>query len=232
MGNIWGFLNQTIYVSSMAVLILLIKMLMKDKLPARWQYGIWIVLAACLFIPAGSVGGYIIPQLHILLETAKYYVETGLNSAYTVADISVYNCHILPVISGRPASITDMLFVAYLCGIAVTLIKYLYEYIRLAKIIAHSPQADSCVQQSVKDVAESYSLPVCDVNAIDGLPSAFVFGIVKPVLVLPLGKGTDDKVILHELLHLKYKDLWQNIFWSVMKALHWPNPFLRYVSKA
>jgi len=232
MGNIWGFLNQTIYVSSMAVLILLIKMLMKDKLPARWQYGIWIVLAACLFIPAGSVGGYIIPQLHILLETAKYYVETGLNSAYTVADVSVYNRHILPVISGRPASITDMLFVAYLCGIAVTLIKYLYEYIRLAKIIAHSPQADSCVQQSVKDVAENYSLPVCDVKAIDGLPSAFVFGIVKPVLVLPLGKGTDDKVILHELLHLKYKDLWQNIFWSVMKALHWPNPFLRYVFKS
>ena len=232
MTNIWGFLSQTIYVSSMAVLILLVKQLMKDKLPARWQYGIWAVLAVCLFIPAGSVGGYIFPQLHILLETVKYMVESGLDSAFTDADISIYNQHILPVVNGRPDSFTDVLFIVYLLGVAVTLIKYIYEYIRLAKMISASPQAECSVQQSVKNVADKYSLPVCDTKVINGLPSAFVFGIGKPVLVLPAENKTDDKVILHELLHLKYKDLWQNIFWSVMKTLHWPNPFLRYVFRS
>ena len=232
MTNIWGFLSQTIYVSSMAVIILIIKFLMKDKLPALWQYGIWLVFAVCLFLPAGSVGGYIIPPLHVFLEAVKYTAETKLNSAFIAADISIYNQHILPVVSGRPASITDILFIVYLLGVAVTLIKYIYEYIRLKRIIYASPQADSSVQQSAKNVALKHSLPVCDIRVISGLPSAFVFGIGKPVLVLPLEKETDNKVILHELLHLKYKDLWQNVFWAVMKAFHWPNPFLRYVFKS
>ncbi|MBR4036372.1 MAG: M56 family metallopeptidase, partial [Oscillospiraceae bacterium] len=60
------------------------------------------------------------------------------------------------------------------------------------------------------------------------LPSAFVFGIVKPVLVLPADIVTDEKVILHELIHLKYKDLWQKVMWSLLRVLHWPNLLLQY----
>ena len=41
MSNIWGFLNQTLFLSSITAIILFIKFLMRDKLPARWQYGVW-----------------------------------------------------------------------------------------------------------------------------------------------------------------------------------------------
>lgn len=231
MTNIWGFLSQTIYVSSMAVLILLIKLLMKDKLPARWQYGIWIMLIFCVFTPVGSAGGYIIPQLHILLETLKYAMEKGLNSAFTSADVPVFNIGPLPVITLTPVSITDILFVVYAVGVAIYLAKYLYEYIKLSRIIHSFPDADPNVQLTVEDVALKYNLTSCKAKEIKGLTSAFVFGVFHPVLVLPKGYKTDDKIILHELLHLKHKDLWQNMFWAVVKALHWPNPFLHYVFK-
>lgn len=35
----------------------------------------------------------------------------------------------------------------------------------------------------------------------------FLVGVVRPVLVLPMGWAPDRKVILHELIHLKQRDV-------------------------
>ena len=231
MTNIWGFLNQTLYVSSMALLIMGLKILLKDKLSARWQYGVWSVLIFCLFIPVGSVGGYIIPQLHICVEAIKTYVEAGLSSVYSSSSVAVYNSHILPVITVKPSSITDMFFVVYIAGIVFCLARYFIGYFRLKKIISASAQADENTRNYVYDIAVKYGLDSCPVKIIPGLPSAFVFGLMHQILVLPEDEPTDEKVILHELIHLKNGDLWQNVFWSGVKALHWPNPFLQFVFK-
>ncbi len=231
MTNIWGFLNQTLYVSSMALLIMGLKTLLKDKLPARWQYGVWSVLIFCIFIPADSMGGYIVPQLHIYLEAVKTYVEAGLSSVYSSSSVAVYNSHILPVVTGKPKSITDILFVIYIAGVAFYLARYFIGYFRLKMIISASAKADENTRNSVNDIAAKYGLNSCPVKIIPGLPSAFVFGLTGPILALPKDVPTDEKVILHELIHLKNGDLWQNVFWSVVKALHWPNPFLQFVFK-
>ena len=45
MYNIWGFLLQTMAVSIVAVIILLLKKIFEDKLSPRWQYLVWILLA-------------------------------------------------------------------------------------------------------------------------------------------------------------------------------------------
>ena len=36
-------------------------------------------------------------------------------------------------------------------------------------------------------------------------------------------------MLLHELLHLKYFDAAQGIFWCLIRALHWCDPFMHYV---
>ena len=60
---------------------------------------------------------------------------------------------------------------------------------------------------------------------LSDVESAFVCGPLSPVLVLP-EREVDDKVILHELLHLKYGDLWAGVGMCVLRCLHWCNPFL------
>lgn len=54
MGNIWEFLYQTLTVSAVAAVLLLVKWLLRDKLSPRWQYGVWAVLALRAVIPAGT----------------------------------------------------------------------------------------------------------------------------------------------------------------------------------
>src|SRR5699024_10734576 len=45
-------------------------------------------------------------------------------------------------------------------------------------------------------------------------------------LVLPMGWAWDDKVILHELLHLKYHDVAAGWLTTFFRCLHWCNPIL------
>ena len=57
----------------------------------------------------------------------------------------------------------------------------------------------------------------------------FVVGVVRPALVLPMGWALDGKVVLHELLHLKYRDVWAGWLTTALRCLHWCNPFLWFV---
>ena len=54
MSNIWEFLLQTATVSLTAGLLLLLKKLFEDKLPPRWQYTIWFLLALRVLLPAAT----------------------------------------------------------------------------------------------------------------------------------------------------------------------------------
>ena len=52
MHNIWEFLLQTVSVTLVATLLLVMKHLFEDKLSPRWQYGIWSILALRILLPA------------------------------------------------------------------------------------------------------------------------------------------------------------------------------------
>ena len=52
MGNIWSFLLQTLTASGVAVLLLAVKTLFRDKLPPRWQFAIWGILGIILLVVA------------------------------------------------------------------------------------------------------------------------------------------------------------------------------------
>ena len=47
-------------------------------------------------------------------------------------------------------------------------------------------------------------------------------------MVIPKDTVVDDKILLHELLHLKYFDTIQNIAWCILRSLHWCNPIVQY----
>ncbi len=226
--NIWGVLNQTIHVSIVAGILLLLKYLLKDKLSPRWQYHIWAVLLISMFIPAGLFHAYIVPQINVLLEMFKSIVESSINSTYSSAYIPIYNTFMLPYITSIPTSVTDILFIIYIIGIIVCIIKYILEYMRLSLIIFKGNSIGNHTKNQITSICQQYHLKVYKTVMIEQMPSPFVFGIIKPVLVLN-SENVDDKVILHELLHMKYYDSLQNIIWSLLICLHWFNPFIHYV---
>lgn len=228
MVNIWEFLLQTISVSLVAGLLLILKAIFKDKLSPRWQYGVWIILVLRILIPV-EADKYVLLPFGVYLEALKSVVETRLNSAYTSAFSATQPSHIFPYVNTAPQSITDTLFAVYFAGVIIFLCYYLVSYLKLRLALKKGIAVSGDAKERIEAIFDLNKVKPCKTIYAEGINSAFICGVIRPVLVLPFGRETDDKVILHELMHLKKLDSLQSVFWCVLRCLHWCNPFLHYV---
>lgn len=219
MADFWSFLLQTLTASGAAALLLAVKALFRDKLSPRWQFASWGILALVLLLPAGLGGRYTLVNWPLIVETCKS-AATGDFGTLTHVTAPV---PLLP--SSRPASFFDWLFVLYAAGVIFFLARYAIAYIRLRAILRKGRPAD-CPQ--LQSAAEHYHLPVCRAVEVTGLPTAFICGVLRPVLALPAGVETDEKILLHELLHLKYRDVLWGVVICIFRCIHWCNPLLWY----
>lgn len=227
MTNLWSFLLQTAAVSLTAALLLFVKWLLRDKLSPRWQYGIWGVLALRILIPAG-ISRNILPNLGIWLETAKGITEKALDSAYTDIYRPTTMNHILPRLTGEPGSVTDWLFAGYALGVLLWGGWYLISYIRLRLRLRRGTEAAPAIREQIANVRLRHWLKPWRCVEIEGISSPFVCGVFRPVLAVPAGQEVEEMVLLHELLHLQYRDALQSVFWTALRCLHWCNPFMQY----
>ena len=227
MTNLWAFLLQTLYVAGVGLLLLAIKTLLKDKLSPRWQYAVWAVLALRILLPAYTGKYYVLLPLPLWVETAKVMVEPHWASAYTNVYEATQVTSPIPWLTGAPVSLSDWLFLLYVVGVVVTLLWYLISWLRLCLLLRQGTPVPADVQEQIERIGKTYACKTCRAIELPGLPSPMVCGVFRPVLALPKGKALDDHVILHELLHLNYKDALQNVFWCFCRALHWCNPIVR-----
>lgn len=222
MSNIWEVLLQSLTVTVVALVLLIVKTALADKLSPRWQYGVWSVLALRLVWPA-SMDSRLLFNFPLWFELWKSKAEAGRNSAYAAEYELLTPRHGLPEIFAAPQSLTDWLFVIYLVGVAAFLAWHLIGYIRLRLLLRHGNRPSAEISASIAYAAEKYALPYCRAVIVPGLPSAFVCGVFRPVLALPEGAVPDEKVLLHELLHLRSRDVLQNILWCIFRCVHWFN---------
>ncbi len=219
MFDIWGFLLQTLTVTGIGALLLIIKALFRDKLPPKWHFAVWSVLGIALLFPAGLLRSYSLLNWQQLIEFIKI----------SVGDYSFSRVLFpLPYISEIPETLTEWLFAIYIIGIIAFVIKYFVSYMRLRALLrkGNSPAEKTLLQ--IDEICEKYNLKACKVIEVAGLPSAFVCGVIKPILVLPAEKEIDDKIIIHELLHLKHRDTLWTVVICFFRCLHWCNPFISY----
>lgn len=228
MVNIWEFILQTVSVSLVAGLILITKSIFKDKLTPRWQYGIWFLLVIRILLPVKADKLVILP-FGIYLEMLKTYVESKIGSSYTHSLVATEPSSVIPHINSAPKSITDILFVIYIVGIIACLLYYLLSYIKLRLILKKGKEISLENKGELQRFLSKNKIKNIKVISVEGINSAFICGILSHVLVLPFGRETDEKVLMHEIMHLKHFDSLQNIFWCILRCLHWCNPFMHYI---
>lgn len=228
MTNLWEFLLQTMEVSWAALFLLILKHLLADKLSPRWQYGIWGLFFVKLLVPAGVTGKYLLAFPAVMLQTVREAAESVLSSRFCTADAPIRVAFGLPWFPGNPQSLTDWLFILYLAGAVVCLGRYFFSYVCLRLLLRSGKSVSAEFQTRMDALCSRYHLKACRTVLLPDLPSAFICGVCSPVLALP-SEEVDDKILLHELLHLRSMDALQSIFWSIFRSIHWCNPFLQYV---
>ena len=120
MTDLGGFLLQTLTASGVAVLLLILKALFRDKLPPSWQFAVWGVLGIILLLPAGLGGRYVIFHWQLVVELVK-----GTLGDFTVTRVLFP----FPVLTAYPRTATQWLFTGYVLGVMVYLARYLTAYI-------------------------------------------------------------------------------------------------------
>ena len=220
MRDIWAFLLQTLTAAGVAALMLALKYMFRDKLSPRWQFAAWAVLGLVLLLPAGMGGRYVLFRWSWLVETWKALAAGDYTFTRVTAPFPLPPGH-------APETFWDWLFLAYLAGVLLLLGRYLLSYLRLRRALKRGGRP-SDRQDRVETVAARYGLKSCPAVEVEGLPSAFLCGVVSPVLALPAGAEVDDKVLLHELLHLKHHDTLWGVVLCLVRCVHWCDPLLWY----
>ncbi len=213
--DIWAFLLQTLTVSGAAALILLLKALFKDKLPPKWQFAVWGVLGMICLVPAGIGGRYTLFNWRVAVETLKS----------TFGDYSFTRVFFpLPVLTSAPATAAEWIFAVYFLGVLVHLLVYAVSYVRLRRVLRLADTISGENAAKIQAIAEKLNVKPAKAVEISGLGGAFVCGVFRPVLVLPAAEDIDEKIILHELYHLKNKDTLWSIVICAFRSVHWCNP--------
>lgn len=221
MSDIWSFLLQTLTASGAAAVLLAVKAMLRDKLSPRWQFAAWGMLALVLAVPAGLGGRYALLNWPLAVEflrsllTEEFGVLTRVSAPVP-----------LPHFTGLPRSEAEWIYAVYVAGAAVLLLRYALSYLRLRLALRQGTPAGAERAALVRETAERYGLPVCPAVEVERLDSAFICGVLRPVLALPAGEETDEKVLLHELLHLKHHDAAWGLLICLLRCVHWCNPLL------
>ncbi len=221
MSTLWSFLLQTLTAAGVAALVLAVKALFQDKLSPRWQFAAWLPLLLVLFLPAGRGGRYVLLNWPWYVETVK----TLLTGDY---DLTAVTAPIPLSPLTMPQRWDEWLFLIYCLGVLALLARYALAYLRLRLALHRGTPAGETLQAQLARVADQYGLPTCPAVVVPGLPSAFLCGLIRPVLALPAEAKVDDKVLLHELLHLKHRDTLWSVLVCALRCLHWCNPLLWY----
>ncbi len=224
--------------------ITLIKPITKKIFGFNWHYYIWLAVLVVMILPIRFTMPNIEKNVNSDIKnnavifnnsqmqaelTNEIVTEKNIQSDEKIANDGLQNLHkssarklfqTIQINSGVFALI-------WLLGMGAVLLINILAYVRLIYKVRRRSVVLSCPE------IKKYTNRKIIVCAIDNLSSPFIMGIFKPRLVLPdieLTQEELDNILIHETTHLKRNDILYKWFAVFVKAIHWFNPIIYYVT--
>lgn len=233
-----------------AIGILLLKGILKDKLSAGLQYYIWLLMIFRLLIPFTIESPYSLFHFMPAYEKAVSQQQQHISPAGKADTALPHNNTVTP--AGAPGlnagndlqtdspkhSSFNINTIASL-WLAGTITIYLYIILVntafLIKLNKCLPCSDREVINALNHCKERLHI-TRNVTIIynDRLTSPMVWGVLRPRILIPremlqhLSEEELNFILLHELAHIKRKDLAMNLIGIFLQGLYWFNPIIWY----
>lgn len=218
-------LNMSITGAYIASAIIVIRLLMK-KLPKRYSYALWSILAIRLLCPISfsSVVSFFNLFKPTVVENEMTYIPSDIVYADTPA-VNVGTPVINEAVNGvlptatAETSVNTMQLILYAASVV--------WLIGIAAMITYSAVSYFAVK---KRVASAIILRD-NVYLCDGIETPFVYGIIKPKIYIPtsVSEADTDYILAHERVHISRGDHIIKLIALAALSLHWFNP-LAWVS--
>ncbi|ODA42899.1 M56 family metallopeptidase [Desulfosporosinus sp. BG] len=250
--------STSVKVSFLVILLMLVKLVMKNQIGARLHYLLWIAVFVSLLVPWAPQSSFSIYNLTNLdmqkLASLKGGTETPSRpSTVGVGIIDQEKVNSLNQIAVAPKSsvlhnmseppkampnyqfIHRLLFFIWLIGAAVLFMIIGLINRRFAKNIQGLPVVDtnlvSAYIRAKNKLNIKAEVPLIKTKIIT---SPSLYGLFRPKLLVPVGILEEfnseqlNHVFMHELTHFKSKDILVNWLTQGLLILHWFNPLLWY----
>ncbi|MBU5590232.1 hypothetical protein KQI89_00480 [Clostridium sp. MSJ-4] len=241
--------------SIVALIIIIAKVLFKNKLSATWHYYIWFLLMIRLVLPYSTPTSFSVFNLFQFasqqVETSGYIKEAkplitsennlDPNSPILEKEFSFgksYRENIAERNSLKGANISlrikDFLPILWVLGIGILSLYILGTYIIFLMRFSKDPLCkDEEIIDILKDCTKSMGInKKISVIYSNKIKTPTLCGIIRPKILVPkktmhnLSLKEKRYVFLHELSHLKRKDILFNWISTVLLVIHWFNPIL------
>jgi len=233
---LWASLQGTVLI----VMIVLIQKVLRRRLPVHWHYLIWMLLLIRLAIPwlpesKMSIFNLIprsVQQGRIIesfsqsqsVDPMGFYMYTRSASApQTTQESETFSVRIV-----------RMLPVLWLIGTVLIAAYVLMRSISLWRTVKRErPITDSEILDLLEDCKMQMGVEtIIGIIVSDRIKSPALFGFVRPRLLLPQGiletYGLEELryVFIHELAHLRQRDIYFGWLMALLQVVHWFNPLM------
>lgn len=241
-------LYSTALASLLSLIILLFKLVLKDKLGARWHYAVWLIVIIRLLMPYGlqssiSVfnlinfnGGKVIQVPYTINQEA---IKND-NSKITDADVTPKVLNSISNLNTSDANPTPLYLKLISCiWLLGTIVLATYAIAMTVKLKVKFKNGHTCENEEVKllllqginKLNLKSNIKIINTNQIK---TPCVLGFIRPKLLLPIGiencvnKNELEFIILHELAHIKRLDIIVGCISGALQIVHWFNPIIWY----
>ena len=244
----WLF-RTSVQASVLVCLILAVQAVLRRKLGARWHYCLWLLLLVRLVMPGAPESSFSVFNLMPFGQERPAAVEPDvivLGPTEPAEPVSLSMPAPVPLLpgqlDGQPIPVQRAPFrvqpvpLIWAFGALLVAIYAVGQNIALSSRIARQRQVtDEGVLGLLETCKETMGVRAyLSVVETPRVKSPALLGFIRPRLLLPEGMvETLDRdelryVFLHELAHLKRRDIAVNWLMAALQLMHWFNPLIWY----
>ena len=241
-----GILNWSLMSSGVIGLALVSRAMLKCKMKKTWLSALWIIVLVRLLLPIlpssslslFNLWGRIDSQSHTISnQNTIVNTDTGTLPIYSTDDEGIFSnvevmgqekgtSQINPNIANE-TGIEKILLGLWIAGMIVILSYFSIGYYQLRKKINHLETVEEAdLLALLADFKRTLHIKA-DIKLVKG-EYPFIFGLIRPTICISNIQTRQDieMMLLHELMHFKYKDNILTYLHIVVCAIHWFNPLV------
>lgn len=235
------WLQRTTLEASLLILAVIgLRLLLGTRLTPSWRIGLWMLVGAKLMLPAFIPAGFGLGTLWQSPGSPKDRTAITLISAPFVYSVPSL---VEPLPTTAPAPFPHSSFdlhhaalMAWLSGALTILATALLRQRRFNQHLSKlSLATDPHLTSLITHLSSQVRVPTPQIVLMPAGTTPAMVGVRRPKLLLPedwqarFDGRSLRHVLLHELLHVRHRDLLWNWAATAVQALHWFNPLVRFV---
>lgn len=252
------FINifETIVLSSLigsliVLMILIIKGIFKNKLNCTFHYYIWIILLIKLIVPFGPKTSLNLSNMYekfnlqntvndTQIKSPQQLENTDLDTLVSISTFQPSNQNVISkainIPSKNKVNIENALCFVWIFGVVLLIGIIAAGHKRLREIIRASiKDIDSTHKEILYNCMNSMNITTkLEILYSPKISTPSLCGFIKPKILIPVSIAdnvSDEEfkyIIMHELSHLKNKDIILNWVITSLSVIYWFNPILLY----